>query len=84
MPHKFIVGQEIAPLFLVKVRRSWSGTVGLGAVGRVGLGWARCGELRTGKLRYGGSRRSGSGAVWLGTVRLVKAVGLGYGEVRSV
>ena len=43
MPRKFIVGQEIAPLFLVKVRRSWSGTVGLGAVGRVGRGQKRFG-----------------------------------------
>ena len=46
------------------------------------IGWARFGELRTGKLRCGGSRRSGSGAVWLGTVRLVKAVGVGCGVVR--
>ena len=75
MPHKFIVGREIAPL-LVKVRRSWSGTAGLGAVGRVGLGWARCGELRTGKLRCGRSRRSGLVVVWFGVVRWVKAVGV--------
>ena len=43
MPHKFIVGREIAPL-LVKVRRSgrgpvWSGVVSQGGRGQVRSGW---------------------------------------------
>ena len=76
MPHKFIVGREIAPL-LVKVRRLWYGGVRYGLACR-----SRSEKVWCVLVRLGRSRRSGSGAVWLGTVRLVKAVGVGCGVVR--
>jgi len=53
VPHKFIVGREIAPL-LVKVRRSGSGWVGSVQVGRVKAVGAGFGSARRGAVGQGG------------------------------
>ena len=92
MPHKFIVGREIAPL-LVKVRRSGRGAVRHGGVrsvkavrvwrGSVRYGRSRrsrrsgCGRTGSDLVRYGQSRRLRSGAVGLGGSWSVKAVEVG-------
>ena len=76
MPHKFIVGREIAPL-LVKVRRSGRGLARHGGVRSV-----KVRRLRQGPFWYGGSRRSRRGKSWYGMVGHGKIRRSGFGTVR--
>jgi hypothetical protein len=82
VPHKFIVGREIAPL-LVKVRRSGSGWVGSVQVGRVKAVGAGCGSARWGAVSQGGCGKVWCGGAWW---FMVGQGGLGWarcGELRT-